>query len=394
MILRHFALRDAEMAQLNELMYALNAPQAHKPVSDRLRAAFQTGLSNFLIAEGDSMDVFGKNPARFLRRTDLSSSDSRPVSYIYDFVTTHFKTYLETQFQVRQGSSDEEGQQRLLGLIQAMIDTRQQEMRGVPNPIAALISNTNVLNEGDGIPNSWLRNYIGYRRSSERGDIVRFVINLSSVGLRRTIQFKNEYLRNKEHWYVDGMGYAVQGTLYLIGHCTNRNDVSRGLRLMALRKHQREDLIYGQLVSMDRQDPICARILLVPATDHKIAADKSKFEDLVNEILVHDQDIDYSELLEVLRAQLPAELSHNESYLFKTICNANFSVLKCNPERDADIIDAELAFRNAFVDTWGHDLQEMRKAYVHMLHKAAAEFAEIKAPNKDVERRPWDTRAV
>lgn len=387
MFLRYFTLRPNELIELSCFMARMNGKPEGKnldgtvipevlPVHERMYNAFRSTLDSFLTSEAaDKTEVFGKNPTRFLKQSDVTGSATRSVAFLYDFVTTTFRDFLQNEYAPLPGHVQQEmDRNEILSIIERLVKIRQEEMKNVPNPLASLISNSFIRESGEGMPDSVFDTYVGYRRSTEKGDIVRFVLRIERAGPRRTIRFDNRYKRNGDEWHVEGVGYVVQGTLHLIGHCTNHHDVSRGLRMMALNRHPKSKNLHGMLISRDRKEPIAARVFLVPAEEHRFKTDKANFDALADYVLDRDPHETYEQLIEQITRELPESLDSGYSDMFRYICNNNFTTLKCDPERDADLIDLELKFRNHFVENRGYDLEQMRAAYVNILTQAVANF--------------------
>lgn len=116
--------------------------------------------------------------------------------------------------------------------------------------------------------------YFGYRRSSNRGRIVRFYIKIEEAGDAGLLSFKNEYYQEPDHWMVKGCGFDRDGLTNLIGHACEADDedVGLGIRFFVLNKFRRLGWFVGLLNSLDRnQQPIASRIVLIPVEQHKLA---------------------------------------------------------------------------------------------------------------------------
>ncbi|MCP3381249.1 hypothetical protein NLM31_12955 [Bradyrhizobium sp. CCGUVB4N] len=114
--------------------------------------------------------------------------------------------------------------------------------------------------------------YFGYRRSSNRGRIVRFHIKINPSAGTGLLSFDNNYFQSPDHWRVQGCGMNVDALTYLVGHAHDAGapGTGLGLRFFVLSKFRRFGWLVGLLNSLDRnQKPIASRILLIPASQHK-----------------------------------------------------------------------------------------------------------------------------
>jgi hypothetical protein len=150
--------------------------------------------------------------------------------------------------------------------------------------------------------------YLGYRRSANHGDIIRFYIKIWRDREDGLLRFTNRYSRGRARWLIEGFGFEVDGTTYLIGHATSETgkNTSLGLRCFALMKYREFDWFVGPLLSMDdKNDPIAARLVLIPADQHrtvKAATDANRNQTILDMIKksVSLADIDQEmELLDV-----------------------------------------------------------------------------------------------
>jgi hypothetical protein len=115
--------------------------------------------------------------------------------------------------------------------------------------------------------------YFGYRRSSNRGRIVRFYIKIEPAAAKGLLSFQNEYHQDPDHWRVRGCGFDNEGLTYLIGHACEAGDEEAGLgmRFFVLSKFRKLRWYVGLLNSLDRnQQPIASRIVLIPVSQHTL----------------------------------------------------------------------------------------------------------------------------
>jgi hypothetical protein len=116
------------------------------------------------------------------------------------------------------------------------------------------------------------RTYFGYRRSTTKGDIIRFFLRVSKAKESDLLTFENRYIRDENQWLVRGFGFTVDTITYLIGHATQLTGPERslGLRCFALVGYRQFDHWFtGPILSVAGPgQPISARVLLVPAEHH------------------------------------------------------------------------------------------------------------------------------
>jgi hypothetical protein len=114
--------------------------------------------------------------------------------------------------------------------------------------------------------------YFGYRRSANHGSIIRFYIAITNSAETGLLRFRNRFRRGVCPWTVDGFGLNVGEVTYLMGQA--KTDIGKqsnfGLRFFALKQYRSFGWCMGPLISMDDEaDPIAARVVLVPAEQHK-----------------------------------------------------------------------------------------------------------------------------
>jgi hypothetical protein len=116
--------------------------------------------------------------------------------------------------------------------------------------------------------------YFGYRRSTTKGEIIRFSLEIRNMPDSFLLQYINYYFRNTTMWKINGFGLTVGNVRYLIGHAKPEgvnSKISLGMRSMALRKGDGKlaNCLHGVVLSLDGDDkPIAANVVLVPQRLH------------------------------------------------------------------------------------------------------------------------------
>ena len=175
--------------------------------------------------------------------------------------------------------------------------------------------------------------YFGYRRSANRGEIIRMYMRVNRQQNPDLFRFENLYRRRGLNWLIKGFGLVVERNTYLIGHAVAEMDpgTTYGLRSYALLNLDHYGWFGGPLTSVDDQhkDPIAARVVLIPAEQHKsfreteLGARRDKIMEMIKES-VTPQDIDK----ELVEHGIPS--STLVEYL---IWNATFTTLHAHQRR-------------------------------------------------------------
>jgi len=207
---------------------------------------------------------------------------------------------------------------------------------------------TDILDIGkyaEKVPDYYYGEYIGYRRSANKNDIVRFTFDIKKTDNEMMVDYENEYMRVDLRWNAIGFGISVNNTLYLIGHaCGKETKQSLGLRFMAMKQIGTTDILTALLISMDNDMKIiAARIVLVPRQKHKF---DERYQNLDEDSFVSEivkGTLDQERLLDEIPSHLGDLFEGNDAeYLFQLIRNRAFSGLKLVPS-DFDTEIARLA---------------------------------------------------
>lgn len=305
----------------------------------KLRAFVRSNLENYAQNVGYS----GDNALAPYEITRLLSSPGkrsyRLCAMFYDFVINEIPMIL-SKYKFEELRLNDEIQKTLSELV----DQRPNFREGV-NAISNVDIELDISNQLEAIPYHWCTQYFGYRRSSRIGEIVRFYLSISPVpGNFNKVSFTNEFIRRDVHWRVRGAGFYINSTLYLSGHAVRIKDsdpssstsIGLGLRFFALRPYGNAGCLAGLVSSVNSSSvPIAARVLLVPAHQHKFvpaqttskAFSLSKVQDIIR------NSPDYQE-------KIIGEIGHlfdKPGVFLDLIRNYTGTVLKSEGRRDSEV---------------------------------------------------------
>ena len=116
------------------------------------------------------------------------------------------------------------------GNIAAHIKKLKFEMRrqitSSSNPFWAILNEAEDFEHDPEVPRELIQEYIGYRRESEQGDLVKFYLRVfydkKSKNTKKRVYFMNRYSRNEQNWVLNGIGNFAKETLYLFGLARSR----------------------------------------------------------------------------------------------------------------------------------------------------------------------------
>lgn len=179
-------------------------------------------------------------------------------------------------------------------------------------------------------PKSAAREYFGYRLSATRGEIVRFYIKLEYDPGTRLLSFRNHYRRWPDFWTVTGTGFSVDQILYLFGQARADQGASQtlGLRNFTLVKFRLFDWYTGHLSSLTKQEPLTARIVLIPAEQHKTFAQSHDKAATIKEMI--EKSVPPDSLNEEIITTDPSVLGSvpMTMLIHSLVWNASFTVLR------------------------------------------------------------------
>ncbi|MEJ0074691.1 MAG: hypothetical protein WDO17_04460 [Alphaproteobacteria bacterium] len=256
---------------------------------------------------------------------------------VYDFTVNDLQQGLRHAFP---------SQARVGRLIDDLIAMRQEIARKSENIAMHIESTLEASAVAEDVPASFYKEYFGYRRSSTEGGVIRFYLEIIRQPNNKMVGFVNEYFR-RVRWKVDGFGVYVKETLYLYGHARRATPPgdSLGLRFFALRPSEEwPDILTGPLISMNFDEPIAARAVLVPATKHNFSGDERKLSEQKKlvEYLIHRDPETYDVEKQILGHLKGVFGRRPPEYLFHMIRNGTFSVLSGTPPPSEALTDAEI----------------------------------------------------
>lgn len=320
--------------------YTLSAAEIRELTSvvDKIRNSallYQVARTNFRLY------VSGIQSGTKISRVDITRIFKNPggvryhkTAILYDFITDIFLRILEG------GIAAEAEVGTIIDQIRTLRDMRadaENTIAGISVSLGDLLTLESV---AENVPATFENEFFGYRRSSTQRDIIRFYLKTKLHKSRpKILTFVNEYQRFSEHWKVEGFGYYIKGTLYLIGHARSlKTDESLGLRLFALRPLGYDGILIGPLISMDLLGPIAARIVLIPHSAHALTDDDKalKPSDFVSKMIEQPSAERHDEYIEKIQTHVQGAFPNGFDEMLNLICNGTFSVVKGNPESDAN----------------------------------------------------------
>lgn len=233
------------------------------------------------------------------------------------------------------------------------------------NPFSRLLADYSPANHGNALPEWMATRFVGYRRSSTDGDVVRFYLRLSSwktsmkSGL---IRFVNRYQRGSTGWIVNGRGIMdADETLTLVGEAVGTSgDISRarlGYRFLKLTRVGVSQMLTGPILSQDSEGPIAARVLLIPFSVHDWTVEQRKLIDtfpiraLIEYLVLQpktnlEKERILVEIADNTRRLFVENFFEDPSQgLFHYISNLTPTVVRAEPDLNDEIIKRELIGR-------------------------------------------------
>lgn len=328
-MLYDISLRESHLSRLSDILKLVKADKrAYRKVKFRIDEKIsEYGLDNELDPRALNRVFNGHSP----RRPEL-------MAFIFDFVTIDVVNVLK---EVKQ----EDGN---ISIILERIDALRTEyglqLVSGNNPFLALARDFDTDDLAASIPATLTDSFIGYRRGSQRGELIRFYFRIFKPANTNQpfVRYFNRYQRGYDAWNVTGGGvYTRDHVLYLFGHARNRNNRSSlGYRMLALKRIEHLGILTGPIISMNRSGPIGAKITLIPIEDHVLTSEQKNLSrgHLVKHLISHTIAND--------RMRFEDEINQNLSAVFdgdglrgltELISNASSTVLCTVPDVD-DII--------------------------------------------------------
>lgn len=245
---------------------------------DLLLGMFWTRIGKNGVAESGTVDeidqfVAARKPAMLYfsnRYIDPRKIDTKQLAELKDFKGLTYDRALVGEF----GSISELRRKLLRHLLIQVRELRKNKGRSESTEAKAAIKLLLGMSEGAHyqVGDAVAGEYFGYRRSANHGNIIRFYIKIERAPETGLLSFKNRFRRGRLNWIVDGVGFDVGEISYLMGQAKTDSGkrAAFGMRFFALTTYRSFDWYVGPLISMDdNQDPIAARVVLVPADQHK-----------------------------------------------------------------------------------------------------------------------------
>lgn len=223
------------------------------------------------------------------------------------------------------------------------------------NPFSQLALELPETNNNEEIPSGYYGDFVGYRRSSNEADVIRFIFSIRPKGGEgsRFVTYENQYIRGEKPITVEGGGVFADGALYLFGHANDRNG-SNGYRVQALQKlGDSSEVLLGPVLSKDEHGPISARIVLIPYKNHtwtkrqRSMRKERRLADLIAKPTNSTIRRYISDIKENTRKCF-GELG--EDGLFHYISNLTDTVVKANPGNKNSVITSEIIKRKRLHD--------------------------------------------
>lgn len=354
---RDYTLSEEQVAVFGKVIDAINENARAK---HRLRKEFRA----FLGRPDIGIELSDNDFSRLIR--DPAARKYQLMVLLLDFVNDQFVPDLSRQ---EEPFTDEFGSifdayDDLKAVLLSKLDSQM-------NPLVSMYARMKA--QGQRIPKIYFNKFVGYRRSSNLGEVVRFYLGTERTSDEDKLTFANEYYRNHHHWKVDGMGIYTEGTLYLFGYAKDhRTEEGRGYRLMCLQPLGIDGVLSGIVISMDDEGPIAARIILVPVDAHDLSRRQHEASDLIDYMVRPVSADERYQFVEEIRGNLKGVFDgYSDNHIFRLISNVTLSTLRCVPRDNDPLIERELEYRRlAHENEWdlGVIAHLMVKALSHIPH--------------------------
>ncbi|MEP4032569.1 hypothetical protein [Roseibium polysiphoniae] len=276
-------------------------------------------------------------------------ADSEFTAILLDYVLEKLESVLG-RVEIAQSAKKE-----ILELVLDLKRDLDRQTTSLENPFVALGRGIDASTVQSDVDDVFVNTFFGYRRSSTDGDIIRFYLNIRRrrpAPSKGFVAFTNRYRRGSDRWNVSGGGvFARDRTLYLFGQARDSTKQSKGYRVMALRQLGGSPVLCGPLLSQDKVGPIAARIVLIPASMHKLTEKQQELygeravptRKFINDFIKGSDGRDREEFIEEIHQNVGNCFGPlGEQGLFFYISNLTASVVKGEPTYDDRIIKAEV----------------------------------------------------
>lgn len=358
MRLSDYTLTERQIEKIDLLMKLIDK---HEYLKEELRTAFRehiSGLNGEVDMSPLDMSRLMKNPA---------SRKYQRIVLLVDFL---FNSFLPFGLEEKHVPFTDKYNDVYAAYQEIKDDMGTLFTRSV-DPFESVFGGAGVA--GQRVPKKFFKQYIGYRRSSKKGEVVRFHLQINRSKEDDKVIFSNEYFRMHSHWKVDGVGLYWSQILYLFGFAKHHyTEESLGYRFFALQQLQGSDVLTGPIVSMDNAGPISARVVLVPLERHNLNFEQSQLSksDLIDYMINPSSSTNVSKYIAEIKTNLkPAFEGHEDNYIFKLISNLTLSTVRALPDENDRLVEQELRFRKVFHEA-GRDLETVNDPVVRALKKA------------------------
>jgi hypothetical protein len=325
MSFQQYILTSAEMKALDGVYAAV---RKNKAIFNSVRAEFKSLLE----------ELGEKAKPYLLARLFLKPSKAK-----YKYVLLLYKyTLMNLRFDIKYKATLESSRaidEKLTELIDAG-KLKEQRNR------ASLLSMQHGLEIDEDvaeIQERFYKKYFGYRRSSTPGGIIRFYLSIEPVfGDRRRVSFVNEYVRRNVQWVVKGSGLYINQVLYLYGNARSKyGERNLGLRFFALRPLKETQILIGPVITMNSEEPVAARMVLIPIGKHERARyENESDDDFMRRLLDQNAEAEKGgpeKLAEDIFPPLQDAFSEidpnaDATMLLQLINNSTYTVLKGKPD--------------------------------------------------------------
>ena len=346
MSLQRYVLTPREVEALDSIYEYINEKEDRnrRELLDYIRKEFKAMLQIFGVDE-----ITPYHLSRILTTPSKAKELQRLMLYHYTVHNLRFD--LKYRFEISK-------HRELIRLISVLIDVgkradeKRREEINVKSPLFNVEHSFEMDDHIEEIPGIFCKQYLGYRRSSSLNGIIRFSINIEPfIGDRRRVYFSNYYVRKNVRWIVKGSGLYINRVLYLYGHArAEETKESLGLRFFALRPLEDTDILIGPIITMNLEEPIAARGVLIPLERHDLNL-RGDTEELVKALLERnaaaDADNDdpkkmrkavYEDVFVPLKnAFKGVHRLATSATLLQLLRNGTYTVLKGAPDWSSDV---------------------------------------------------------
>lgn len=327
--------------------------------------------------------IFGPSGSVPKKHTEMSAA-------LCDFFVYRFRREILDKRSDLLDAEHHDLSESLKRLVQSIKEGVTEVMK---NPFSFLV--VDMLDESfaEKVPEHFIGDFIGYRRSANVGDVIRFQFDIRRRGDAkdsRFVEYRNEYRRGNTHMFVKGGGVFVAGALYLFGHARDQDQSSLGYRTQVLVPLKlSKGVLLGPVLSRDDRSPIASRIVLVPYEAHAWTDQQKGLTDAKRKAALiappSRKTTDLAEYIHEIRENTDgAFFGSGDDDIFYYMSNLTEAVLKANPGYDNEFTRFESTARAFLFEKFQKALKESDKppSYTEFLARvlAAADFGRDDTP--------------